>query len=150
MPRWTLKAADHWSKSVWSNVDGRYDDETRLIREQVRCWILKLILHTGKTNFKPIFIVFIDHKITCRRVEEIHILNMALTPWVPEVFAIFRKKSFLPSLLPCPSNSSHRSFIISFTLVLAWFLISAFSLRYCEIQWERYLHLALHRLNKPN
>ena len=28
-----------------------------------------------KDNFKSIFIVFIDHKITCRRAEEPHILN---------------------------------------------------------------------------
>ena len=35
----------------------------------------KLMPHTGKTNFKPIFIVFMDHKITCRREEELHILN---------------------------------------------------------------------------
>ena len=27
------------------------------------------------TNFKPIFIVFMDHKITCRRAEELQILN---------------------------------------------------------------------------
>ena len=26
-------------------------------------------------NFKPIFIVFMDHKITCRRAEELQILN---------------------------------------------------------------------------
>ena len=45
------------------------------IRGQVRCWILKFIPHTGKTNFKLIFIVFIDHKITCRRVEKLHTLS---------------------------------------------------------------------------
>ena len=45
------------------------------IREQVRCWILKLIRHTEKTSFKLIFIVFMDHKITCHKVEELHILN---------------------------------------------------------------------------
>ena len=28
-----------------------------------------------KDNFKPISIVLIDYKITCRRVEELHILN---------------------------------------------------------------------------
>ena len=54
---------------------------------------------------------------------------MALTPWVPEVYAIFRKKSLLPSFLPCSSNSSC-SFDICFTLALAWFLISALSLQY--------------------
>ena len=31
--------------------------------------------HAEKINFKPIFIVFMDHKMTCRRIEEIHILN---------------------------------------------------------------------------
>ena len=29
----------------------------------------------GKTNFKIVFIVFLDHKITCRKVEELHILD---------------------------------------------------------------------------
>ena len=29
----------------------------------------------GKINFKPIFIVFTDHKTTCRSVDETHILN---------------------------------------------------------------------------
>ena len=24
VPRWTLKAASHWPKSVWSKADGRY------------------------------------------------------------------------------------------------------------------------------
>ena len=47
-----------------------------------------------------------------------------------EVFVIFRKKSSLPSCLPCSSNSSRCSFVIFLTLVLAWFLISALSLRY--------------------
>ena len=35
----------------------------------------ELILHIGKTNFEPIFIVFMDYKITGPRVEEFHILN---------------------------------------------------------------------------
>ena len=35
----------------------------------------ELILHIGKTNFEPIFIVFMDYKITCPRVDEFHILN---------------------------------------------------------------------------
>ena len=29
----------------------------------------------GKTNFKIVFIVFLDHKITCCKVEELHILD---------------------------------------------------------------------------
>ena len=65
---------------------------------------------------------------------------MALAPWVPEVFAIFCKKSSFSSFLSCASNSSHCYFIISFTLALAWFLISALSLRYfsasCSTLWN--------------
>ena len=53
---------------------GHYDGDT-LIREQVRCWILKMISHAGETNFKSIFIVFMNHKMICRRAEELHILN---------------------------------------------------------------------------
>ena len=71
-----------WWKIRWGNSHGRDFKEilwwmvTRWsIRGQVRCWILRLILHTGKNIFKPIFIVFIHHKITCRRVDGIHILN---------------------------------------------------------------------------
>ena len=51
-------------------------------------------------QFKADFMAFVDHKITCRKAEGRHILN-AQTPWLPEVFAIFRKKVFLalfPSL----------------------------------------------------
>ena len=43
---------------------------------------------------------------------------MALAPWVPEVLAIFCKKSSLPSFLPCSSNSSRCSFRDLFYLVL--------------------------------
>ena len=71
---------------------------------------------------------------------------MALAPWVPEVFAIFRKKSSLPSFLPCSSISSRCSFVISFTLVLAWFLISALSLRYfstsCSTLWNSVVEIS--------
>ena len=35
MPDWTKKAADHWSAYVWSKVNGRYDNETRLQRNIV-------------------------------------------------------------------------------------------------------------------
>ena len=55
---------------------------------------------------------------------------MALTPWVPEEFAICRKKSSLPSFHPYSSISSRCSFVISFTLALAWFLISTLILGY--------------------
>ena len=65
---------------------------------------------------------FVDHKITCHKVEELHILNDSDT-LVPEVFAIYCKKSSLPSFLPCSSNSSRYSFVICFTLAMAWFLI---------------------------
>ena len=66
---------------------------------------------------------------------------MTLTLWIPEVFASFRKKSFLPSILLCTSNFSHCSFVICFTLLtLAWFLILALSCRYfstsCNTLWN--------------
>ena len=65
---------------------------------------------------------------------------MALAPWIPKVFAIFRKKSSLPSFLSCSSISSHCSFVISFILTSAWFLISTLSLRYfstsCSTLWN--------------
>ena len=68
---------------------------------------------------------------------------MVLTPWISEVFASFYKKFSLLSFLPCSSNSSGCSFVIWITLALAWFLISALSLRYFllltipyEIQWS--------------
>ena len=46
---------------------------------------------------------------------------MALTPWKPEVFAIFRKKSSLHSFLPCSSNYSRCFLAMFFTLALACF-----------------------------
>ena len=65
---------------------------------------------------------------------------MALAPWVPEEFAICRKKISLPSFLPCSSISSRCSFSICFTLALVRFLISALSLRYfslsCNTLWN--------------
>ena len=76
-------------------------------------------------------------------------VQMAMTPLIPEVFAIFRKKSSLSFFLPCSSNSSQCSFVICLTLALAWFLISALSyftpppaILY-ETQWVRYLRLVL-------
>ena len=80
-----------WRRIRWGNSNGRNFKNISwwmairwLIREQVRCWILRLIPHTGKINFKPIFIVFIDHKITCRRGEKLHILNgiYTLDTWI--------------------------------------------------------------------
>ena len=48
-------------------------------------------------------------------------LQMTLAPWIPVVLAIFRKKSSLPSILPCLSNSSRCSvcdlFYLGFRLV---------------------------------
>ena len=71
-----------WWRIRWGNSHGRdFKDILRWmvtrwsIRRQVSCWILKLIPHTGKTHFKLIFIVFIDHKITCRRTEKLHIVD---------------------------------------------------------------------------
>ena len=65
---------------------------------------------------------------------------MASAPWIPEVFAIWRKKISLPSFLPCSSNSSRCSFSIYFTLFYLRFLISALSLRYfslsCNTLWN--------------
>ena len=68
---------DTMRKLAWEGLQKNIvmNGDTRLIREQVRCWILRLIPHTGKTNFKLIFIVFIDHKITCHKVEELHTLS---------------------------------------------------------------------------
>ena len=52
------------------------DGDIIQIEEQVKPWILELILDIGKTRFKPILQpLYIDHKITCRKVEELHILN---------------------------------------------------------------------------
>ena len=55
---------------------------------------------------------------------------MALTPWIPEMFAIFRKKFSSPSFLPCSRTFSRCSFMIFFSLAMGWLLISALSLRY--------------------
>ena len=65
---------------------------------------------------------------------------MALTPWLPEVFAIFRKKIYSPSFLPCSSIFFPRCSVkIFFSLAMAWLLISALSLGYfsffCNILW---------------
>ena len=55
---------------------------------------------------------------------------MTLAPWIRGVFATFCIKSSLPSFLHCSSTSYRCSFVISFYLALAWFLISALNLRY--------------------
>ena len=74
------------------------------------------VLDPEKTSFKMIFIVFIDHKITFRRVNGPHILN-GIAPWVPGVLVIFCKKSSLPSFLPCSSISSRCFFVLCLGLV---------------------------------
>ena len=56
-------------------IDERTGEVKLIPEEAFSSWILKLIPHTGMINFKPSFIIFMDHKITCRMVEEIHILN---------------------------------------------------------------------------
>ena len=58
---------------------------------------------------------------------------MSLGHWVPEVPAVFLKKSTLPSFLPCSSNSSGCFFVICVTFVLFCLRISSFSLRYYSI-----------------
>ena len=56
------------------------------------------------------------------------------------MLAIFRKKFSSPSFLPCSSIFSHCSFMIFFSLAMAWLLISALSLRYfsfsCNTLWN--------------
>ena len=102
-----------------------------------RTWEISFFVQCGKKNFKLIFIVFIDHKVTCRKAEELHILNGIYTL---DTWSVFCEKSSLPSFLPCSTNFSRCSFVIFFTLALAWFLISALSLRYfftsCSTLWN--------------
>ena len=68
---------DTMRKLAWERLQRNIvmDGDTMIDKKPVRCWILRLIRHIGNTNFKTIFIVFTDHKITCLRVEELHILN---------------------------------------------------------------------------
>ena len=110
------------------------------IKEPVRFWILKLILHTGKKNFKKlIFIIFIDYKITCRRVREPDILNgiNTLGTWRICDFSYKILFAFFSSLsIYFFSLFFHNLFYFG----LAWFLISALSLRYfstsCSTLWN--------------
>ena len=85
------------------------------------------------------FIVFVDHIITCRRVEELYTLNGTGTMYAWSVSNLPWKSS-LASFLPSWSNSSHCSFSISFTLVWFWFLVSVLSLQYfstsCNTFWN--------------
>ena len=68
---------DTMRKLAWERLQRNIvmDGDTMIDKKPVRCWILRLIRHIGNTNFKTIFIVFTDHKITCLRVEKLHILN---------------------------------------------------------------------------
>ena len=61
---------------------------------------------------------------------------MALTPWIPEVFAVYRKKFSSPSFLHCSRIFSRCSFIIFFSLAMAWLLISVLSLRYFSFSYN--------------
>ena len=69
-------------------------------------------------------------KLAWERLQRNIVMDGDTMTWVPKEFAIFCKKSSLPSFLPCSSYYSRCSFVISFTLALAWFLISALSLQY--------------------
>ena len=77
----------------------------------------------------------IYHKITCRMVVEIHILNNIDTLGTWRVC-----NNNNNSFLSCSSNSSPCSFVICFILAVAWFLISVLSLRYfsttCNTLWN--------------
>ena len=91
MPRWALKAASHRLKSVWSKVGGWYVQETCFgwtskkygegwwhdDRQEDR-WGVGPWRWFNKWE-KPIlrvdFIVFVDRKVTCHKVEGLHVLN---------------------------------------------------------------------------
>ena len=64
-------------KLAWEELQRNIvmDGDTMIDKKTSEIKIMKLILHIAKTNFTLIFIVFIDHKITCSRVEEVHTLN---------------------------------------------------------------------------
>ena len=107
-----------WCRIQWENWHGKGFKEILWwmmkrwsIRGQMRFWILQLIPHTGKTSFRPIFMVFIDHKIISHRVEELHILNGidTLDTWS---ICDFSKKISSPFFLPCLS--------LFFLAVLSW------------------------------
>ena len=106
----------------------------------MRFWILQLIPHTGKTSFRPIFIVFIDHKIICHRVEELHILNGIDTLDTRSICDFSKKNLFILFSSLFKSFFSRCSFMVFFSLAMAWLLISALSLRYfyfpCNIIWN--------------
>ena len=55
-------------KNIVMDYDTMIDRRTGEVLDEVdfTCW---------KEKFQADFIVFVDHKITCRKVEEIHILN---------------------------------------------------------------------------
>ena len=64
-------------KLAWEELQRNIvmDGDTMIDKKTGEIKIMKLILHIAKTNFTLIFIVFIDHKITFSRVEEVHTLN---------------------------------------------------------------------------
>ena len=61
---------DTMRKLAWKGLQKKYCD-TMIDKRTGE--VLGPEVHS--TIFKPIFIAFIDHKIACRRVGEIHILN---------------------------------------------------------------------------
>ena len=68
---------DTMRKLAWERLQRNIliDGDTMIDKRTGEVLSLRLILHTGRIRFRPIFIAFIDHKITCRRLEELHILN---------------------------------------------------------------------------
>ena len=64
-------------KLAWEGIQKNIvmDSDTMINKRAGEVLILRSILHIGRVSSRPIFIVFIDHKITCCRVEELHILN---------------------------------------------------------------------------
>ena len=47
-------------KLAWEGLQKNIVMDGDTIKEPVRCWILRLIRHIGKGNFKTIFMVFMD------------------------------------------------------------------------------------------
>ena len=51
------------------------DSDVWEMRGQVKCWALKWLHILAKQFLRVDFLVFVDHKITRRKAEELHILN---------------------------------------------------------------------------
>ena len=68
---------DTMRKLAWEGLQ-RYiamDGYTMINKKRGELLDPEIDSHTGKTHFKLIFIVFIDHKITCRKTEKLHIVD---------------------------------------------------------------------------